>query len=69
VVKPVTEEIGDSYAMVGDWMSRIRGDRWKVAYLDKLERQAAELQENRDFQENTMFLNSGGLANLFRVKN
>ena len=69
VVAPVTEEIGDSYAMVGDWMSRIRGDRWKVAYLDKLERQAAELQENRDFQENTMFLNSGGLANLFRVKN
>ena len=66
VVKPVTEEIEDSYAMAGDWLQTYRDLKAKQALSAQLQEKWAD---EREWQQNTMFANSGGLANLFRVKN
>ena len=66
VVAPVTEEIEDSYAMVGDWLQSYRDLKAKQALSASLQEKWAD---EREWQQNTMFANSGGLANLFRVKN
>ena len=66
VVAPVTEEIEDSYAMVGDWLQTYRDLKAKQALSASLQEKWAD---EREWQQNTMFANSGGLANLFRVKN
>ena len=66
VVAPVTEEIQDSYAMVGDWMQGYRDLKAKQALSASLQEKWAD---ERQWQQETMFANSGGLANLFRVKN
>ena len=66
VVAPVTEEIEDSYAMAGDWLQSYRDLKAKQALSASLQEKWAD---EREWQQNTMFANSGGLANLFRVKN
>ena len=66
VVAPVTEEIEDSYAMAGDWLQTYRDLKAKQALSAQLQEKWAD---EREWQQNTMFANSGGLANLFRVKN
>ena len=66
VVAPVTEEIEDSYAMAGDWLQGYRDLKTKQALSASLQEKWAD---ERQWQEETMFANSGGLANLFRVKN
>jgi len=66
VVAPVTEEIQDSYAMAGDWLQGYRDLKAKQALSASLQEKWAD---ERQWLEETMFANSGGLANLFRVKN
>jgi hypothetical protein len=66
VVAPVTEEIEDSYAMAGDWLQSYRDLKAKQALSAQLQEKWAD---EREWQQETMFANSGGLANLFRVKN
>ena len=66
VVAPVTEEIEDSYAMAGNWLQTYRDLKAKQALAAQLQEKWAD---EREWQQNTMFANSGGLANLFRVKN
>ena len=66
VVAPVTEEIEDSYAMAGNWLQGYRDLKAKQALSAQLQQKWAD---EREWQQNTMFANSGGLANLFRVKN
>ena len=66
VVAPVTEEIEDSYAMAGDWLQGYRDLKAKQALSASLQEKWAD---ERQWQQETMFANSGGLANLFRVKN
>ena len=66
VVAPVTEEIEDSYAMGGNWLQSYRDLKAKQALSASLQEKWAD---EREWQQNTMFANSGGLANLFRVKN
>jgi len=66
VVAPVTEEIEDSYAMAGNWLQSYRDLKAKQALSASLQEKWAD---EREWQQNTMFANSGGLANLFRVKN
>ena len=66
VVAPVTEEIEDAYAMVGNWMQGYRDLKSKQALSAQLQEKWAD---EREWQQETMFANSGGLANLFRVKN
>ena len=66
VVAPVTEEIEDSYAMAGNWLQTYRDLKAKQALSASLQEKWAD---EREFQQETMFANSGGLANLFRVKN
>jgi len=66
VVAPVTEEIEDSYATVGNWMQGYRDLKAKQALSASLQEKWAD---ERQWLEETMFANSGGLANLFRVKN
>ena len=63
---PVTEEIQDSYAMAGDWLQGYRDLKAKQALSASLQEKWAD---ERQWLEETMFANSGGLANLFRVKN
>ena len=65
-VKPVTEEIEDSYAMAGNWLQNYRDLKAKQALSASLQEKWAD---EREWQQETMFANSGGLANLFRVKN
>ena len=66
VVAPVTEEIEDSYAMAGNWLQGYRDLKAKQALSASLQEKWAD---ERQWQQETMFANSGGLANLFRVKN
>ena len=66
VVAPVTEEIEDSYAMAGNWLQGYRDLKAKQALSASLQEKWAD---EREWQQETMFANSGGLANLFRVKN
>jgi hypothetical protein len=66
VVAPVTQEIEDSYAMAGNWLQSYRDLKAKQALSAQLQEKWAD---EREWQQNTMFANSGGLANLFRVKN
>ena len=66
MVAPVTEEIEDSYAMAGDWLQSYRDLKAKQALSASLQEKWAD---EREWQQETMFANSGGLANLFRVKN
>jgi len=66
VVRPVTEEIEDSYAMAGNWLQSYRDLKAKQALSASLQEKWAD---EREWQQNTMFANRGGLANLFRVKN
>jgi hypothetical protein len=66
VVAPVTEEIEDSYAMAGDWLQGYRDLKAKQALSASLQEKWAD---ERQWQQETLFANSGGLANLFRVKN
>jgi len=66
VVAPVTEEIEDSYAMAGDWLQGYKDLKAKQALSASLQEKWAD---ERQWQQETMFANSGGLANLFRVKN
>ena len=66
VVAPVTEEIEDSYAMARDWLQGYRDLKAKQALSASLQEKWAD---ERQWQQETMFANSGGLANLFRVKN
>ena len=66
VVAPVTEEIQDSYAMAGNWLQGYRDLKAKQALSASLQEKWAD---EREWQQETMFANSGGLANLFRVKN
>jgi hypothetical protein len=66
MVAPVTEEIEDSYAMAGNWLQGYRDLKAKQALSASLQEKWAD---EREWQQNTMFANSGGLANLFRVKN
>ena len=66
VVAPVTEEIEDSYAMAGNWLQSYRDLKAKQALSASLQEKWAD---EREWQQETMFANSGGLANLFRVKN
>ena len=65
VVAPVTEEIEDSYAMAEDWLQGYRDLKAKQALSASLQEKWAD---ERQWQQETMFANSGGLANLFRVK-
>ena len=66
VVAPVTEEIEDSYARAGNWLQGYRDLKAKQALSASLQEKWAD---EREWQQETMFANSGGLANLFRVKN
>ena len=66
VVRRVTEEIEDSYAMAGNWLQSYRDLKAKQALSASLQEKWAD---EREWQQNTMFANRGGLANLFRVKN
>ena len=66
MVAPVTEEIEDSYAMAGNWLQGYRDLKAKQALSAQLQQKWAD---EREWQQNTMFANRGGLANLFRVKN
>ena len=66
MVAPVTEEIEDSYAMAGNWLQGYRDLKAKQALSAQLQQKWAD---EREWQQNTMFANRGGLANLFTVKN
>ena len=66
MVAPVTKEIEDSYAMAGNWLQGYRDLKAKQALSAQLQQKWAD---EREWQQNTMFANRGGLANLFRVKN
>ena len=52
--------------MAGDWLQGYRDLKAKQALSASLQEKWAD---EREWQQNTMFANRGGLANLFRVKN
>ena len=52
--------------MAGNWLQSYRDLKAKQALSASLQEKWAD---EREWQQNTMFANSGGLANLFRVKN
>jgi hypothetical protein len=66
VVAPVTEEIEDSYAQATGFLQGYRDLKARQALSAQLQQKWAD---EREWQQNTMFANRGGLANLFRVKN
>ena len=66
VVSPVTEEIEDSYAQATGFLQGYRDLKARQALSAQLQQKWAD---EREWQQNTMFANRGGLANLFRVKN
>ena len=65
-VAPVTEEIEDSYAQATGFLQGYRDLKAKQALSAQLQQKWAD---ERQWQQETLFANSGGLANLFRVKN
>ena len=65
-IAPVTEEIEDSYAQATGFLQGYRDLKARQALSAQLQQKWAD---EREWQQNTMFANRGGLANLFRVKN